>query len=67
MFWGSFRVDGQRALRAASVVGHQNLATLCVGKSLKGSMYRPLESKSRAVLVGFGDRAAVGLDESGEV
>lgn len=65
MFWGSFRVDGQRVLRAASVVGHQNLATLCVGKSFKGSMYRPLESRSRAVFVGLGDRVAI--EEAREV
>lgn len=61
-------MDGHRTLRAASVVGHQNLATLWVGKSLKGSMYLPLESRSRAVFVGLGaDTGAVDVDWGGIV
>lgn len=47
-------MGGQRAFRAVSVVGHQNLATLWVGKSFRASRYLPFESKSRAVFMGLG-------------
>lgn len=65
IFWGSLRVDGQRVFRAVSVVGHQNLATLWVGKSFRGSMCRPFESKSRAVFIGCG--GVVVLDRVGGI
>lgn len=63
MFWGSLRADGQQALKAAYVVGHQHLGTLRVGESFKGSMYWPFEPMSAMGLCA--DRN--GRDHIGEI